>query len=279
MRDQSLNKNYKYPLVSIITVCFNSVTAIEDTIISVINQNYENIEYIIIDGGSTDGTIDIIKKYEKYISKWISESDNGIYDAMNKGIELSTGDWIIFMNAGDIFYDKDVISQIFNRDVSEFDFIYGDCHVRYDNGFSRVKRAGKISDMWKGMIFSHQAVFIKNNLMKEHKYNIKNKIGADFEFIYKMYRHGAKFLYSDKIIASISAGGLSDTARIESIKSHWNSVKRFDPSIKINIYYLYLIIDEIFRRAIKTILPNKIKNQILRFKYRKDSKIEDVYYE
>ena len=106
-------KNKIKPKISIITVVFNGVKTIEQTILSVISQKYENMEYIIIDGGSTDGTIDIIKKYEDKIAYWISEADQVIYDAMNKGIDKSTGDIIGILNSDD-FYDKDIMDRINN---------------------------------------------------------------------------------------------------------------------------------------------------------------------
>lgn len=102
-------------LISIVTVSYNAVLTIEQTILSVINQTYPNVEYIIIDGGSTDGTVDIIKKYEDKIAYWVSEPDKGIYDAMNKGVVVATGEWINFMNAGDIFTDGDVIDKLFHQ--------------------------------------------------------------------------------------------------------------------------------------------------------------------
>ena len=101
------------PLISVVTVSYNAVTTIEKTILSVINQNYSNIEYIVIDGGSIDGTVDIIKKYADKITYWVSEPDKGIYDAMNKGIIVATGEWINFMNTGDTFYNENVFSEIF----------------------------------------------------------------------------------------------------------------------------------------------------------------------
>ena len=104
-----------YPKISIITVSYNAVATIEQTILSVINQTYENIEYIIIDGGSTDGTIDIIKKYKDKISYWVSEQDNGIYDAMNKGIDVATGDYIQFLNADDCLVNKEIIKIVKER--------------------------------------------------------------------------------------------------------------------------------------------------------------------
>ena len=96
--------------ISIVTVSFNAVKTIEQTILSVINQTYENIEYIIIDGGSTDGTIDIIKKYEDQISYWVSEKDKGIYDAMNKGIDIATGDYVYFIQSADVL-NKNILNE------------------------------------------------------------------------------------------------------------------------------------------------------------------------
>ena len=114
-------KNDIKPLITVITVVYNGEAYLEKTILSVINQTYESVEYIIIDGGSTDGTIDIIKKYKSKINYWINEAYNGIYDAMNKGIKLATGDWINFMNAGDLFYNLSVLEMLhknFSGDLS-----------------------------------------------------------------------------------------------------------------------------------------------------------------
>ena len=110
--------------ISIITVCFNAVGVIEKTILSVISQTYNDVEYIIIDGGSTDGTLDIVKKYENYIAYWISEPDSGIYNAMNKGVKYATGLYCNFMNAGDFFINEKVLENIFTSNRNE-DLISG----------------------------------------------------------------------------------------------------------------------------------------------------------
>lgn len=121
--------------ISIITISFNAIEGIERTICSVINQTYTNIEYIIIDGGSTDGTVDIIKKYENKITKWISEPDKGIYDAMNKGIKMASGEWINFMNAGDRFANKTVLAEIFKTDYPDnVKFLYSDNYFENRKG-------------------------------------------------------------------------------------------------------------------------------------------------
>lgn len=130
-------------MISVITVCYNSKDDIERTILSVISQTYENIEYIIIDGGSTDGTIDIIRKYSDRIAHWISEPDRGIYDAMNKGIQLANGEWLNFMNSGDIFVDNSVIEKKLSKELPEdIDFIYSDYYCKRNNKtiFERADR-------------------------------------------------------------------------------------------------------------------------------------------
>ena len=124
----------KKPLISIITVVYNDKIKLEETILSVIGQTYDNVEFIIIDGSSTDGTINIIKKYEDKIDYWVSEKDSGIFDAMNKGILASKGDYINFMNAGDFFTKNNLVSEVVNiLDSEEIDFLYGDFNTGNNN--------------------------------------------------------------------------------------------------------------------------------------------------
>ena len=117
--------------ISVVTVCYNSVNTIEETMLSVLNQTYPDIEYIIIDGGSTDGTVDIIRKYAARLGYWISEPDKGIYDAMNKGIAAATGDYINFMNSGDMFASNDVLSSFKNFVSDDPEIVYGDVKLSY----------------------------------------------------------------------------------------------------------------------------------------------------
>lgn len=165
----------KAPLITVITVSYNAVSSIEDTIKSVINQSYKNIEFIIIDGQSTDGTVDIIKKYEKQIAYWTSEPDNGVYDAMNKGIDKSTGEWIIFLGADDILLDNLTILQKYLLD--NISIIYG--NVIYKNSRKRV--FGKYSAC-KLVVrnIPHQAILYNKSVFKLYKYELQYKIYADY---------------------------------------------------------------------------------------------------
>src|SRR5690606_2169009 len=157
------------PLITVVTVVYNGAEFLEETIKSVIEQTYDNVEYIIVDGGSIDGTLEIIKKYDHAIDYWVSEHDKGIYDAMNKGIDLGSGDWINFMNAGDLFFECETLTKVFSNgsDYSDADVIYGDHEARYPNK-TKIVKAGKVSDLWKGSQFCHQSAFI---YMPYHKIN------------------------------------------------------------------------------------------------------------
>jgi glycosyltransferase involved in cell wall biosynthesis len=147
------------PLISIITVVYNSASTLEQTILSVINQTYENIEYIIIDGGSTDGTVDIINKYEDKLAYWVSEPDNGIYDAMNKGINRATGEWINFMNAGDGFNSYNILEDVYSREISNnINVIYSDTLIN-----RRKKNVLLKADLNAGN-FVHQSIIYKKTL-------------------------------------------------------------------------------------------------------------------
>jgi glycosyltransferase involved in cell wall biosynthesis len=243
--------------ISIITVVYNGQDYLENTIKSVINQTYSNIEYIIIDGGSTDRTLDIIKKYEDRIDYWVSEKDNGIYDAMNKGIDIATGEWINFMNAGDEFYDREVLKNIFsNNKFKNTDVIYGNHNVVYPHK-TRIEKAGNIEDIWKGSQFSHQTAFVSAKILKANKFNLSNRIGADFEFFYTLYKKNKTFKYINVIVANYSAGGLSDIKRVDTIIGWWNVVEK---DTKVNLYYMWMILKEISKKNLKKIIGVNHKN-------------------
>ena len=191
------------PTITIITVSYQSEKEIEKTILSVINQTYPHIEYIIIDGGSTDTTVDIIKKYANHISYWNSEPDKGIYDAMNKGIKKASGNWINFMNCGDTFYDNHVLENIFLNKDKNADIIYGDTNLIYTFGHYLLK--GKEISPQNYMPFCHQASFSNTQLMKKYGFDINYKICADKKFFYTAYNNHARFEYVDIVITNYEA--------------------------------------------------------------------------
>ena len=176
--------------ISIITVCYNSESTIEDTIKSVLSQDYEDIEYIIIDGGSTDGTLSIINKYTDRIATVVSEPDKGIYDAMNKGILFATGELIGILNSDDLFASRDTISQVIERvKLSTEDAVYfGDIAIVERENIDNVKRYYAVKEFTKlklklGVMPPHPATFVFRSLYEKiGLYKTDYKIAADFEF-------------------------------------------------------------------------------------------------
>ncbi len=215
MESSSKNKD----LVTIVTVTYNAEDLLEETILSVINQSYKNIEYIIIDGASTDGTVDIIKKYENKINYWISEPDNGLYFAMNKAIKKATGKWINFMNAGDTFADNNVVAYVMEHKENNAELIYGNYHKK---NMDIVVKAQEKTNWYRTMPFCHQTLFTRTELMKTEPFDINFRITADHNFILKMYQQQKNFSYLDKTLAVFSEGGFanSNTVKmcIESLK-------------------------------------------------------------
>lgn len=270
-RKREFSGNSSGPLVSVITVVRNSALTLEQTMLSVINQSYKRIEYIIIDGGSTDGTLDIIKKYEKQIAYWISEPDKGIYDAMNKGIALSTGEWINFMNAGDRFYQTDTIQRVMSSDCGAADLIFGHCQMVYDPDFSLIWKTKNITDLWKGMIFRHQSLFTKASVCKKLYFNLDYKIGADFAFIFTCYQNALKLQPIDLVVSSVSAEGLSDTNIILAWKETRRAVVQYHNTLKVKMYYRWMIFFTYLKITIKKILPSKIRNRARSLKYARNA--------
>lgn len=201
--------------ISIITVSYNAAFVIEKTILSVINQTYSNVEYIIIDGGSVDGTVDVIKRYVDKVAYWISETDNGIYDAMNKGIDQATGDWIIFMNCGDLFSSSKVLELIFLNDVYEdVDVIYGNS-IAFDENVSITQLAGdNVNVLAKNPIYRHGASFVRTVVHKEFKFDLEKEksisYALDFDCIYRLYCAKKIFRKVDVIIVSYEMKGVSN---------------------------------------------------------------------
>lgn len=187
------------PKITIITVTYNCQDSIEETMSSVINQTYKNIEYLIIDGGSLDGTISIINKFKNKISFFISEKDEGIYDAMNKGIKIATGEWILFLNSGDIFFSNSVVSDIKWQSISNhFAVVYGNTLVKNNYG---EKVIDSIKSKCKEMPFCHQSVFVRSSILKKKPFNTRYKIAADYDFFYNLHKEKYKYFYIPYVIS------------------------------------------------------------------------------
>ncbi len=251
-----------HPKISIITVVLNDAENFLKTVNSVSKLIYNNIEYIVIDGGSTDGTLATINDYKDLIDKSISEKDDGLYDAMNKGIDIASGDWVIFMNAGDVFVDNDILTTTFvDNDFADVNILYGDVIIYYPN-FERYNPSGDIVDIEYGMQFSHQSAFIRLDYHKDYKYYTDYKLCADFYFFYYAFIQKTRYLYLKKCIAKIKSGGLADKNREYVFWSYWRIVGF--SKMNLNFFYLFRIIESLLKRVIKIFIPNSVINTIIK---------------
>lgn len=212
------------PKLSVITVVYNNATDIERTIKSVINQTYHNMEYIVIDGLSNDGTLSIIEKYQAQISKLVSEKDYGIYDAMNKGLTLATGDYVLFMNSGDEIYDINTVENIFST-AQDADIYYGETEMLNaslkSEGTRRHKTPKKLSlaSFKYGMCVSHQAIYIKKSITKP--YNSTYQLSADIDWILSALQKAKSIVNVNFYVAKYLMGGLSKQKHLQSLKERF----------------------------------------------------------
>ena len=238
------------PLVSIITVVYNSEDLLENTILSVINQNYPNIEYIIIDGGSKDRTIDIIKKYEKSVSKWISESDNGLYDAMNKGLDLANGEYVWFINSGDKIFSNQTLTEIFKSIENKADVIYGETEIIDRNDKSLGMRRHSVPELlsWKklskGMLVCHQSVLVRKEIAE--KYNLEYRHSSDFEWLIKVLKNSKTIVNTKLTLSKFLEGGQTNKNLAPGLKERFRIMRKHYGLISTIMNHLLLGIKLIF---------------------------------
>ncbi len=259
-------KNYS-KLISIIVVSLNTKKKFLKTINSIQEQVYQNYEIIIIDGKSIDGTIKEIKKIKNKKVKYIIQKDNGIYDAMNKGIRKSKGEWIIFLNSGDVFYNQNVLIKIFSKKINKFDILFGDTVV-VSKSLSYKVAAKKFTNRTITMPFCHQSTLVKSIYLKKYLFDLNYNLSSDFNFFLNSYYKNLKFNKHNSVISKVEAYGQSDLNR-QTVFSQ--NIRIF---LKKGCYFnvLCLFFMKFFDFAkdlIKLFLPAKLVKQIIKIKYQK----------
>ena len=254
--------------VSIITVTYNSIAALQKTVESVISQTYRNKEFVIIDGGSTDGTREYLVQHQNQIDTWISESDQGIYDAMNKGSKMATGEWIIFLNSGDVFSNDNVLEDVFSADIpKEIDVIYGDTVYSYGKEeYKEFRKSKELRNFWKGMVTSHQSFFIRKRIMDHRPFDTRYKIASDFNQLYTLFMDGGLFIYKKLDISRVDTTGISNNKRIiRSVLEHWSIIRRYSKiTLYHQMYYVFWTLIVLLLFGVKLIIPGRIYIQIIR---------------
>lgn len=243
--------------ISIITVVWNNVNTISDTINSVLSQNYENIEYIIIDGGSTDGTLSLLESKRNQLSVLVSERDEGIYDAMNKGIDLAKGEVIGFLNSDDFYFDNKVISKV-AREFSKDPFLeanYADLIYVDPSDTSKIIRYFKSSKFKNGLFLKawcppHPTFFVRKSVYKRYgKFNLNYNLASDVDIMMRfLEKYKIKSLYTPEIWVKMRMGGVSN----KNLKNIWLQNKEIlnsfnNNGLKVNsiTFFIYKIISRL----------------------------------
>jgi glycosyltransferase involved in cell wall biosynthesis len=227
------------PLISIITVALNVKDTIESTLLSIKKQSFTDYEIIVLDGGSVDGSLEILKQHQNSLLCWISEPDKGIYDAMNKGIKMANGNWIIFMNSGDVFFDKNALEKIVK--YLDGDVVYGD-HAIYNHNPDKYECVSvkKRSDK-HNIPFCHQSVFVRRELLQKFPFDLKYQIASDYDQYLRIKKSGAKIKHIPVIVTMFLDGGVSSKSRLVIIREYFGITKKYWPIYASFVYLARLI--------------------------------------
>jgi glycosyltransferase involved in cell wall biosynthesis len=229
------------PSLSVITVTYNRLPDFNETFSNVISQTYQNVEYIVIDGGSQDGTLEFLLENNEIISYWVSEKDSGIYDAMNKGALAATGDWIIFMNSGDKFFADNTLALVAEHLNSSEDVVYGGFQsILVDRYQTRVfqNNPRQILDIWREIPTCHQSIFVKTKLQVQYLFDTSFLWCADHDFLVRLYADGYKFKEIPILISKFDASDAGSRDLLIYTKERWRISKRIASPWKRYTYFL-----------------------------------------
>lgn len=251
--------------ISIITVCLNSVATIRDTLESVESQSYKNMEHIIIDGGSTDGTLALISKWSKHPVRLISEPDKGIYDAMNKGIRIATGDIVGILNSDDSYYDSHVLENVSAAmNDASIDACYADLIYVDKNNLNKVARYWKSSDFKKGLFSRgwmppHPTFFIRRSIYEKYGlFDLSYTLAADVELLARfLEKFQIKSVYIPKIFIKMRSGGVSNKSVFNIIKQNlfiYKACRKNDVRVSLFLFVIFKIISRIKQYCSRPVL-------------------------
>ena len=233
--------------ISIITVVYNNEKTINEAIESVLNQNYQNIEYIVIDGGSKDGTLSKINEYKNRISYFVSERDNGLYDAMNKGIKAATGDVVGILNSDDLYQDLNVIKDVMKNFIEneKIDILYGDLVYVKNDDISKVVRNWKSKPYYKNFFENanvppHPSLFLRRRVYEQAGlFNLDYKIAADYELMLRIFKnHNFNSKYINRLIVRMRLGGASNASFSSIVKQNKEVLKAWNNNNLVPPFYL-----------------------------------------
>ena len=255
----------RIPHISIVTINFNHLKDLQETFSNVIGQTYQDIEYIVIDGASQDGTVEFLEKNSKYLSYWISEKDNGIYDAMNKGVKAAKGEWIIFMNSGDLFFQESTLAQIAPYLVRSNDVVYGGVESIVNDKYGYRTSHCQPSDLsliWHQIPTCHQSIFVRRELQAKYPFDTSLSWCADHDFLARLYQLGSKFQEVPIIVSKFDASGGKVRDLLTYTRERWSICRRYFGKTReqelffLNEYRVFWLQKNLNQR-IRNILPKE----------------------
>jgi glycosyltransferase involved in cell wall biosynthesis len=235
--------NHPLPKISIVTINYNRLADLKKTFNNVISlKNFHEYEYIIVDGGSSDGSVDFLTENSELISQWVSEPDRGIYDAMNKGATLASGEWIIFMNAGDCFFAEDTLQEVEAYLKSSVDVIIGGVESIYNDryGYRTIKsEPHDLEQFWHQIPTCHQSILVKRDLQVRYPFDPNLSWCADHDFLAKLYSLNHQFEAVPIVISKFEASGDRKRDLLSYTKERWNIYRQyFDRSLSRELYFI-----------------------------------------
>lgn len=248
--------------ISIVTINYNNLSGLKETVSSVISLGYSNVDYIIIDGGSTDGSKEFIETLsDNKIAYWVSERDGGLYDAMNKGLKAATGEYVLFMNSGDKFFKTSSLNHLADEaNLTGADVIFGSALYFYPEGYV-LRQPQKLDVMACELPFCHQAVMVRTSLAMENPFNTELRFIADYDMFYKLWKGGRRFKMVDEIVAVYDASGVSASKnnlhRIYEEQCIIHGINSSEFRYKVNR------LKATFRDCVRHLLPVKYRNILL----------------
>ena len=253
------------PVLSIITVCFQSRDAVQATMDNVLLQTWRQFEYLVIDGGSADGTMELLEQASTRFAKeqipyrTLSEPDQGIYDAMNKGARIARGTWLLFLNAGDLLSDPKILEKLF-QNPPDAQIFYGDALCIYQ-GNQKLYKALPLAHLTYEMAFCHQSAFISRELLLQYPYDITYKVCADHHFFLSMYLKDKTFTYCPYPVSIYEISGYSDTHKLLSHKEKHRMQKELG-IFHISLSWLLRESSFYLKQSVKTLFGQKLIDMV-----------------
>jgi glycosyltransferase involved in cell wall biosynthesis len=247
--------SYDCPVVTVIIIASGDAEKLEKTLRSVSDQTHDNVELIVIGASDADPVIGIIKNWDDKIDYWMIEPGIGNFDAMNKGADFASGDWVNFQYSGDAFYEKNTIQTVLAAEFERADFIFG--HTYYNSGdFVGVQKARDFNILWKRMTFTIQSLFSKRTALKKRKFNSKIKFCADYELVVDFFMKGFNFFNSDTVITSFDPGH-TETHCARMVFEKWKIIKKYRSDFEFHQYYFRLFFKRLFQGMGKKVILSK----------------------